>query len=60
MHGETIREKKRKAAEIVAFLWEMNYRNIRHIETETMITPMNTPAAMGGHLYCQMNGPLSA
>ncbi len=60
MHGETIREKKRKAAEIVNFLWEMNYRNIRHIETGTMITPSNTPAAMGGHLYCRMDGPLSA
>lgn len=53
MHGETVREKKRKAAEIVGFLWEVNYRNIRHIETGTAITPANSPAAMEGHLYCQ-------
>ncbi len=53
MHGETIREKRRKVAEIVAFLWELNYRRIRHIETGTMITPENTSVAMTGHLYCQ-------
>jgi FkbM family methyltransferase len=53
MHGETVREKKRKAAEIIAFLWEINYRSIRHIETGTIITPENAPVAMGGHLYCQ-------
>jgi FkbM family methyltransferase len=53
MHGETIREKKRKVAEIVAFLWEINYRRIRHIETGAMITPDNTAVAMEGHLYCQ-------
>jgi FkbM family methyltransferase len=34
MHGETIREKRRKVAEIVALLWETNYRRIRHIETQ--------------------------
>ena len=33
MHGESIREKKQKVAEIVAFLWEINYRNILSIET---------------------------
>ena len=53
MHGETIREKRRKVAEIVAFLWEINYRRIRHIETGTTITPENTSVAMEGHLYCQ-------
>jgi FkbM family methyltransferase len=53
MHGETIREKKRKAAEIVEFLWERNYRRIRHIESGTPITPGNASAAMEGHLYCQ-------
>jgi hypothetical protein len=54
MHGETIREKKRKVAEIVAFLWEIEYRRIRHIETGATITPKNTSEAMEGHLYCQM------
>ena len=53
MHGETIREKKRKVTEIVAFLWEINYRRIRHIESGTTITPENTSVAMEGHLYCQ-------
>lgn len=53
MHGETVREKKRKVAEIVDFLWENNYRNIVHIETGTVITPDNTAVAMQGHLYCQ-------
>jgi hypothetical protein len=53
MHGETIREKRRKVAEIVAFLWEINYRRILHIETGTTITPGNTSVAMEGHLHCQ-------
>lgn len=53
MHGETIREKRRKVAEIVSFLWETNYRHIRHIETGTIITPENSPIAIEGHLYCQ-------
>jgi FkbM family methyltransferase len=53
MHGETIREKKRKVAEIVDFLWEMNYRRIRHIETGAPIKPENSSLAMEGHLYCQ-------
>jgi FkbM family methyltransferase len=55
MHGATIREKTQKVAEIVAFLWDLNYRSIRHIETGTMITPENTALAMRGHLYCQTN-----
>jgi FkbM family methyltransferase len=53
MHGETIREKKRKVAEIVAFLWEIAYQRICHIETGTLITPENASVAMEGHLHCQ-------
>ena len=53
MHGETMREKRRKVAEIVAFLWGIDYRLIRHLETGGTITPQNTAAAMEGHLYCQ-------
>ena len=53
MHGESIREKKQKVAEIVAFLWEINYRNILSIETGTPITLENTLVAMEGHLYCK-------
>jgi FkbM family methyltransferase len=57
MHGETVREKKRKVAEIVAFLWEIDYRRIRHIETGTAITPEHTSVAMEGHLYCETIRP---
>jgi FkbM family methyltransferase len=53
MHGETTREKRRKVTEIVGFLWEINYRRIRHIESNTTITPENTAVAVEGHLYCQ-------
>ena len=53
MHGETIREKKTKVAEIVSFLWEVGYKRIRHVETGASITPENTAVAMEGHLYCQ-------
>jgi hypothetical protein len=53
MHGETMREKRRKVAKIVVFLWEINYRCIYHIETGTTITPGNTSGAAEGHLYCQ-------
>jgi FkbM family methyltransferase len=53
MHGETIREKRRKVAEIVAFLWEIGYQRIHHIESGASITPENTAAALEGHLYCQ-------
>jgi FkbM family methyltransferase len=53
MHGATLGEKKRKVAEIVEFLWSLNYRNICHIESESNITPANSATAMQGHLYCQ-------
>ncbi|MBZ5724546.1 MAG: FkbM family methyltransferase [Acidobacteriia bacterium] len=55
IHGETLREKRRKAAEVVAFLWAIDYRQIRHIETGATITPENTAVAMEGHLYCRHN-----
>lgn len=53
MHGETVREKKRKVADIVAFLWEIGYRQISHVESGAVITPENSEAAMQGHLYCR-------
>jgi FkbM family methyltransferase len=53
MHGETIREKRRKVNEIVAFLWEIGYRRILHIESGISIAPENASSAMQGHLYCQ-------
>lgn len=53
MHGETIREKKRKVAEIVDFLWAANYRSIVHVETGKTITPENSAVAIRGHLHCR-------
>ena len=53
MHGETIREKKQKVQEIVNFLWSIDYRRIRHIETGTAITPETSEVAREGHLYCE-------
>jgi FkbM family methyltransferase len=52
MHGETVSEKKRKVAEILSFLWNLNYRRIHHVETGTAITPENASVAMEGHLCC--------
>jgi hypothetical protein len=52
MHGETLREKKRKVAEIVEFLESAGYKAIQHVETGTSITRENSSVAMEGHLYC--------
>jgi FkbM family methyltransferase len=52
IHGETVSEKRRKVAEIVALLWDLNFRNIRHVESDSMITPENSSVAMEGHLHC--------
>jgi FkbM family methyltransferase len=51
MHGETLREKKRKVAEIVAFLNETGYSDIHHVETGRRITAANSEVACEGHLY---------
>jgi FkbM family methyltransferase len=53
MHGETMREKRQKASEIVAFLRDAGYANILHVETGTAIAPGNEALAAEGHLYCQ-------
>jgi FkbM family methyltransferase len=53
MHGETVREKKRKSSEIVAFLRKAGYTDIQHIETGTAIVPGNDALAREGHLYCR-------
>ncbi len=55
MHGETRREKESRAAEIVAFLWSLNYRRILHVETGTIVTPEDSSVAADGHLYCTAN-----
>jgi FkbM family methyltransferase len=53
MHGETIREKRRKASEIIAFLRVVGYQSILHVETGAAITPENVDLASEGHLYCR-------
>jgi len=53
MHGETMREKRRKASEIIAFLREVGYRNIDHVESGAAISPGNEEVAAEGHLYCR-------
>jgi FkbM family methyltransferase len=52
MHGETMNLKRRKVAEIVAYLEELGYRDIRHVETGWQITIANSADAAEGHLYC--------
>ena len=53
MHGETMRDKKRKAREIVAFLSGAGYDKIVHVETGRAIAPGDEDLAAEGHLYCQ-------
>jgi FkbM family methyltransferase len=53
MHGETMREKKSKAGEIVAFLRSAGYIDIVHVETGAMIASGNEALAAEGHLYCR-------
>jgi FkbM family methyltransferase len=56
MHGQTMNEKKRKVAEVVEFLTAEGYRDIRHVESGTAITPANSEVAARGHLYCRRTG----
>jgi FkbM family methyltransferase len=53
MHGETMREKRRKVTEIVAFLRDAGYEDILHIETGAAIAQDNAALAAEGHLYCR-------
>jgi FkbM family methyltransferase len=53
MHGETMNEKRRKVTEIVDYLLESGYRDIRHVETDTALTQTNAAVAAEGHLYCR-------
>jgi FkbM family methyltransferase len=52
MHGETMREKKRKASAIVEFLCDAGYADILHVETGGTIASGNAAQAAEGHLYC--------
>ncbi len=56
MHGETMREKMRKVAEIVDFLEQAGYPAIRHVESGEAITSGNSKVAAEGHLYCPAAG----
>jgi FkbM family methyltransferase len=51
MHGETMREKRRKASAMVVFLCDAGYTDIVHVETGATIAGDETLAAEG-HLYC--------
>ncbi len=53
MHGDTMREKRQKVGEIVAFLGDAGYQSILHVETGAEISPGNEGVACEGHLYCQ-------
>jgi FkbM family methyltransferase len=52
MHGETLRQKRQKASEIVAFLCDAGYTDILHVESGVAITPGDETVAAEGHLYC--------
>lgn len=53
MHGATIAQKDENVQAIVAFLTEIGYGRILHVESGTTITPANATTARRGHLYCQ-------
>jgi FkbM family methyltransferase len=63
MHGETMREKKRNAGAIIAFLCDAGYTDILHVETGKAIGPGDESVAAEGHLYClcptNISSPLS-
>ncbi len=52
MHGETMNLKRKNVKEIVAYLEELGYRGIRHVETGQSITCATASDAAEGHLYC--------
>jgi hypothetical protein len=52
MHGETLRQKRQKASEIVAFLCDAGYTDILHVESGVAITPGDETVTAEGHLYC--------
>jgi FkbM family methyltransferase len=53
IHGETMALKRKNVADVVAYLNELEYRDIRHIESGTSIHSGNSAAAAQGHLYCR-------
>jgi FkbM family methyltransferase len=53
MHGETMNLKRKNVAAIVAYLNELGYTDILHVESGTKIRGDNSGVAAEGHLYCQ-------
>lgn len=53
MHGQTVREKLQTAEQVVTFLFDMGYRDVKHVESGLRIMPANSFAAARGHLYCR-------
>jgi FkbM family methyltransferase len=53
MHGDTMREKRRKASAIVAFLGDVGYANLVHVESGQAVGPGDEVRAAEGHLYCR-------
>ena len=51
IHGETMALKRKNAAAVVAYLNDLGYRDIRHIESGTSIHTDNSAIAAQGHLY---------
>jgi FkbM family methyltransferase len=53
MHGETMNVKRKNVAAIVAYLKELGYNEILHVESGTRINVDNSSVAAEGHLYCR-------
>lgn len=51
VHGETMRQKRINAAEIVGILTAGGYTAILHVENSILITPSNSDQAARGHIY---------
>ena len=55
MHGADPDDKRKRVRAIVEHLWNLGYRDILHVESQTQITPENTAIAAQGHLYVRAN-----
>jgi len=53
MHGETMNLKLKNVAAIVAYLNELGYDDIQHVESGVKITAQNSCVASEGHLCCR-------
>ena len=53
MHGATMSLKRRNVTAIVAYLNELGYSDIVHVESGARINADNSSIASEGHLYCR-------